>query len=82
MAVILGVWRDWIRTRDDQFDFVLAIRDDGHCQSAGVVRSVFSVDDSHGAGTVIGNVLDGDHLNDDQFVFSCNCTIVFTVGSQ
>lgn len=40
------------------------------------------MDDSHGARPVVGDVFDGDHLNDDDSVLASDGTVVFPIGRQ
>lgn len=82
MAVVFGIWAHRVGSSDHQFNLVFTLWDHLHGQSAGVVGSMFTIDNTHGAGPVIGNIFDGDELNDHDFVFPGNRSIVCSIGRE
>ena len=82
VSVVFVVFTDGFRPRDDQSDLVWSVRFDAHGQFAGIVGSVFSMDDSHGAWPVVGDVFDGDHLNDNDSVLASDGAVVFPIGRE
>jgi len=82
VSVVFIVFTDGFRPCDDQSDLVWTARFDAHGQFAGVVGSVFSMDDSHGARPVVGDVFDGDHLNDNDSMLASDGAVVFPIGRE